>query len=100
MATMASRWLFKKAFHCFAGSGFLGAFRIHLETVLSEMSKPSIVSSPCMRGAVEHVKGERWDGEEVHGDDGFAMVPQVRFSATMRKMSSGNSLLTHFLPAQ
>ena len=77
MATMASRWLFKKAFHCFAGSGFLGAFRIHLETVLSAMSKPSIVSSPCMRGA-----------------------PQVRFSATMRKISSRNSLLTHFLHAQ
>jgi len=76
IAAIASRWFFRKVAHLFAGSGSLSAFRIHLETVLSEMSKPSIVSSPCMRGA-----------------------PQVRFSATMRKISSRNSLLTHFLPA-
>lgn len=34
---MASRWLFRKAFHCFPGSRFLGAFPIHL-------------NSPCIRG--------------------------------------------------
>jgi hypothetical protein len=32
--------------HGIAGSGFLGAFRIHRSTVLSEISKPSIFSSP------------------------------------------------------
>jgi hypothetical protein len=42
-------------------------------TVRSERSKPSIFSSPWMRGA-----------------------PHVEFSATMRKISSRNSLLTHF----
>jgi hypothetical protein len=36
----------QEGFHCFADSGFLGAFRIHLKTVRSEMLKPSISSSP------------------------------------------------------
>jgi hypothetical protein len=35
-----------KAAHRFAGSGSLGAFRIQRKTVRSEMSKPSIFSSP------------------------------------------------------
>ena len=74
---MASRWLFRKIFHCFAGSGFLGAFRIHLKTVRSEMEKPSIFNSPWIRGA-----------------------PHVGFSVTIRKISSRNSLLTHFRPAR
>ena len=43
----------------------------------SETSKPSIFNSPWMRGA-----------------------PHVEFSATIRKISSRNSLLTHFLPAR
>jgi len=29
--------------------------------------------------AIEHVKGQRWDGEEVHGHDGFAVVVQEGF---------------------
>jgi hypothetical protein len=73
IAAMASRWLFRKAFHCFPGSGFLGAFRIHLKTVRSEMSKPSSFNSPCIRGA-----------------------PHLGVSPTMRKINSRNSLLTHF----
>jgi hypothetical protein len=58
-------------------SGFLGAFPIHLKTVRSEMSKPSIFNSPCIRGA-----------------------PDLGFSPTMRKISSRNSLLTRFRPAR
>ncbi len=56
--------------------GFRGALRIQRSTVRSEISKPSIFSSPWMRGA-----------------------PQVGFSVTMRKMRSRNSLLvrTFFL---
>jgi hypothetical protein len=76
IAAIASRWLFRNSAQRFAGSGFLGALRIQRRTVLSERSKPSIFNSPWMRGA-----------------------PQVLFSATMRKMSSRSSLLTHFLPA-
>ena len=26
--------------------------------------------------AVEHIKGECWYGEEIHGGDGFAMIAQ------------------------
>jgi hypothetical protein len=37
--------------HRFADSGFLGALRIQRKTALSEISKPSIFSSPWMRGA-------------------------------------------------
>ena len=77
IAAIASRWLFRKAFHSFAGSGFLGAFLIQRSTVRSEMSKPSIFSSPWILGA-----------------------PHVEFSATMRKISSFSSLLTHLLPAR
>jgi hypothetical protein len=46
IAAIASRWLSKKAAQRFASSGFLGAFRIQRETVRSDMSKPSILSSP------------------------------------------------------
>ena len=60
----------------------LGEFRLlwcmlhpKLETVRSETSKPSLSSSPRMRGA-----------------------PQVGFPATMRKISFRNSLLIRFLP--
>ena len=79
--------------------------------------------SPVMRNdevAVQHAEGQRRHGKEIHRGDGFTMVtqerseismpsifsspcirgaPQVAFSATMRKMSSRNSLLTHFRPA-
>src|SRR5450631_9693 len=74
---MASRWLLRMAAHRLAGSGRLGALRIQRNTVRSERSKPSIFSSPWMRGE-----------------------PHVEFSATMRKISSRNSLLTHFLPVR
>ena len=46
IAAITSRWLFRNAVHRFAGSEFLGAFRIQRCTVLSEMSEPSIFSSP------------------------------------------------------
>jgi hypothetical protein len=36
----------QEGFPLFAGSGFLGAFRIHLKTVRSEMLKPGIFNSP------------------------------------------------------
>ena len=52
-------------------------FPIQRSTVRSEMSKPSIFSSPWIRGA-----------------------PHVRFSATMRKISSRSSLLVHLLPTR
>src|SRR4051794_15871221 len=75
IAAMASQWLLRKAAHRLAGSGHLGALRIQRNTVRSERSKPSIFNSPWMRGA-----------------------PHVEFSATIRKISSRNSLLMHFLP--
>src|SRR5580658_3818913 len=50
---------------------------VQRNTVRSERSNPSIFSSLWIRGA-----------------------PHVEFSATMRKISSRNSLLTHFLPAR
>src|ERR1700680_2672222 len=59
----------------FAGSGSLGARRTHSETLLSERSKPSLSSSPRMRGA-----------------------PQVGFSATIRKIRARTSLLTRLRP--
>lgn len=77
MAAIASRWFLRNAIQRFAGSGFRGTFLVQRSTVRSETSKPSIFNSPWIRGA-----------------------SQVRFSATMRKMSSCNSLLTHFLPAR
>jgi hypothetical protein len=46
LAAMASRWFLRKASHRFTRSGFLGARRIHRETLLSETSKPSFSSSP------------------------------------------------------
>jgi hypothetical protein len=57
--------------------GSLGHFRIHPGTVRSEISKLGIVNSPSIRGA-----------------------PQVRFSATIRKMRSRTSRLVGFLPAR
>src|ERR1017187_8172983 len=62
IAAIASLWLVRNAAHRFAGSGFLGTFLIQRSTVRSETSKPSIFSSPWMRGA-----------------------PQVRFSETIRE---------------
>jgi hypothetical protein len=64
IAAMASRWLFRKASHRFAGSGLFGALLIQRMTVRSEMSKPSIFNSPWMRGAppgrvlVDHAEDE------------------------------------------
>ena len=46
IAVIASRWLLRNAAHRFAGFGDRGAFRIQRNTVRSEMSKPSIFSSP------------------------------------------------------
>ena len=46
IAAIASRWLFRKVIHLFAGSGLRGAFRIQRSTVRSETSRPSIFSSP------------------------------------------------------
>ncbi len=75
IAAIASRWLRRKASQRRAGSGSWFACFTQRETVRSEMSKPSLRSSPWMRGA-----------------------PQVGFSATMRKISSRTSLLIGFLP--
>jgi len=76
IAAITSWWLLRNAAHRFAGSGLRGALSIQRRTVRSDTSKPSIVNSPCIRGA-----------------------PHVGFSATIRKMSSRSSLLTGFLPA-
>jgi hypothetical protein len=46
IAAMASPWFLRNVSHRFAGSGYLGARRIHRETLLSETSKPSLSSSP------------------------------------------------------
>ncbi|HMF62465.1 MAG TPA: hypothetical protein VK608_00120, partial [Edaphobacter sp.] len=54
----------QEGFHCFVGSGFLGAFRIHLQLAMNTRRSPGWVS------------------------------------ATMRKISSRVSLLTHFRPAR
>src|SRR6516162_260711 len=64
IAATTSWWLRRKASHRLPGSGSLGARFIQREIVRSEMSNPSISSSPWMRGA-----------------------PQVGFSATMRKIN-------------
>jgi hypothetical protein len=72
---MASRWLARKVFHSCIPSGWRGVLCIQRRTVRSEISKPSIFSSPWMRGA-----------------------PHVGFSATIRKMSSRISLLVAHLP--
>lgn len=65
----------KKGEQRLAGSGFLWVRFIQREIVLSETSKPSMRSSPWMRGA-----------------------PQVGFSVTIWKIRSRTSLETHFLP--
>lgn len=70
-----TRWLRRKASQRLAGSGSLGARLIHRETVLSETSKPSMRSSPWMRGA-----------------------PHVGFSATIWKISSRTSFDVCLLP--
>ena len=72
---MASRWLRRNSSQRRAGSGSWVARFTQRETVRSEMSKPSLSSSPWMRGA-----------------------PHLGFSATMRKISSRISLLIGFLP--
>src|SRR5437773_3021430 len=64
MAAIASRWFRRNASQRLARSGSLGARFIQREIVLSESSKPSMRSSPWIRGA-----------------------PQVGFSATIRKRS-------------
>jgi hypothetical protein len=75
MAAIASRWFRRKASQRRASSGLLVARFTQRETVRSEMSKPSLSSSPCIRGA-----------------------PQVGFSVTMRKINSRSSLVNGFLP--
>src|ERR1035437_7049608 len=75
IAAIASRWFRRKDSQRRAGSGSSVARLTQRETVRSEMSKPSLSSSPWMRGA-----------------------PQVGFSATIRKTSSRTSLLIGFLP--
>src|SRR5260370_20500412 len=75
IAAMASRWFLRNVSQRFAESGSLGARRIHRETLLSERSKPSLSSSPGMRGA-----------------------PQVGFSETIRKIKAPTSLLTRVRP--
>jgi hypothetical protein len=75
MAAMASRWFRKNVSHRWARSGVRGIRRSHRETVGSDISKPSLSSSPWMRGA-----------------------PHVGFSAAMRKIKARISLLTGFRP--
>src|SRR5437763_1451789 len=65
MAAIASRWFRRNASQRLARSGSLGARFIQREIVLSERSKPSMRSSPWIRGA-----------------------PQVGFSTTIRKINS------------
>ena len=75
IAAIPSQWSRRKASRRLAGSGFLGARFIQREIVLSESSKPSMRSSPWMRGA-----------------------PQVGFSATIRKINSRTSFDVDLLP--
>src|ERR1035441_9570218 len=75
IAAIALRWFLRKAGQRRAGSGLRVARFTQRETVRSEMPKPSLSSSPWMRGA-----------------------PQVGFSVAMRKISSRTSLLIGFLP--
>jgi len=65
----------RKACHRLAGSGSLGARFIQREMVLSQSSKPSMQSSPWIRGA-----------------------PQVGFSTTIRKINSRTSFGVGLLP--
>src|SRR6266404_4138129 len=75
MAAIAARWFRRKASQRLPRSGSLGARFIQRETVLSESSKPSMRSSPWIRGA-----------------------PQVGFSTTMRKINSRTSFGVGLLP--
>jgi len=68
IAAMASLWLRRKASQRLAGSRFVETRFIQREMVLSETSKPSIRSSPWIRGA-----------------------PQLGFSVTIWKMRSRTS---------
>ena len=74
-AAMASRWLRRKASQRLAGSALRGIRFIQREIVLSEISKPSMRSSPWMRGA-----------------------PQPGFSAIIWKMRSRTSFDVGLLP--
>src|SRR5260370_10342234 len=75
IAAIASRWFRRKASQRLAGSGSLGARFIQREIVLSQKSKPSMRSSPWIRGA-----------------------PQVGFSTTMPKINSRTSFGVGLLP--
>src|SRR5580704_2835769 len=75
MAAIASRWFRRKTSQRLAQSGSLGARFIQREMVLSQRSKPSMRSSPWIRGA-----------------------PQVGFSTTMRKINSRTSFGVGLLP--
>src|ERR1700694_1901857 len=75
IAAIASRWFRRKASQRLAGSGSLGARFIQREIVLSERSKPSMRSSPWIRGA-----------------------PQVGFSATIWKINSRTCFGVRLLP--
>src|ERR1017187_6972683 len=69
MAAIASLWFRRKESQRLAGSGSHGARSIQREMVRSETSKPSIRSSPWMRGA-----------------------PHIGFSTTIRKDQLSNFL--------
>src|ERR1035437_488683 len=75
IAAIALRWFRRNTNQRLARSGLLLAHLTQRETVRSEISKPSLSSSPWMRGA-----------------------PQVGVSATIRKIRSRTSLLIGFLP--
>ena len=77
MAAIASVWFRRKASQRWAGSGSLGARFIQREIVLSQRSKPSIRSSPWMRGA-----------------------PQAGFSTTIQKINSRTPFGVGFLPTR
>src|ERR1700680_245708 len=75
IAAIASRWFRRKVSQRLARSGSFGVRFIQREMVLSERSKPSMRSSPWIRGA-----------------------PQVGFSATIRKINSRTSFGVGLLP--
>ena len=75
MAAIASRWFRRNASQRLARPGSLGARFIQREIVLSERSKPSMRSSPWIRGA-----------------------PQVGFSTTIRKINFRTSFGVGLLP--
>ena len=51
IAAMSSLWFRKNATHRFAWSGSAGRRGMYRETTISEITKPSFVSSAWMRGA-------------------------------------------------